>query len=83
MTVDRETIRRQLNKCYLEFDPDWKNAFWNGHRAELFQHYVRENGGLDIVFKSTTDQEGRWGYELVSVNVVDEVKFTMWLLRWA
>ena len=83
MTVDRETIRCQLNKCYVEFDPDWENAFWNRHRVELFQHYVCENGGLDIVFKGTTDQEGRWAYELISVDVVDEAKFTMWLLRWS
>lgn len=79
--IDPKTISIQINKCYLDYDPFYPNDAHN--RVPAFKYYLERTGGLKLDFEPKIDPTGRYAYELKQVEVVDEPKFTMWLLRWA
>jgi hypothetical protein len=79
--VDTNIIIKQLNKCYLDYDPTWQTKF-DEHRVLSFKSYIEQHGGLRLVFIRSI-KNGKYGYELQQVAIVDEPKFTMWMLRWS
>lgn len=80
--VEPKKIKNQLNKCYVKYDPDWLTV--GGHREKMknFDSYLEETAGLKIDYEYKSDNLGRMGYELHTIEVLNESKFTMWLLKW-
>lgn len=82
-TIDPKLVSKQLNKCYLEYDPEWRHNFQE-ERVTGFKYYAERTAGLKLDFIPKIDQLTlKYGYELKQVEIVDEPKFTMWLLRWS
>lgn len=81
-TLNPKLVKNQLNKCYLEYDPEWRHNFQE-ERIYSFKDYMECTAGLKLDFIPKRDTFGRYGYELQQVDVVDESKYLMWLMRWA
>jgi hypothetical protein len=80
--IDPKTVSKQINKCYLEYDPEWQYNF-REDRVLGFKYYFERSSGLRLDFIPKQDRLGRHGYELQQVAVVDEPKYLMWMLRYS
>jgi hypothetical protein len=76
--INPKEITPQLNKCFLDYAecPTKNDTIINA-----FKYNVGETGGIRVQFKVET-KEGRYGYAVEKVEIIDEQMFTMWLLRW-
>jgi len=79
-TISTNTITKQLNKCYMEFDPDWPDDMQ--YRVPAFKYFMEQIAGVKMEFKPVVI-DGEVAYQIDTIEVVDEPKFTMWLLRWS
>lgn len=79
--IDAKQIHSQLNKCYLDYDPNWNISFDNS-RVDEFKYYLEQKCGLKLNCVPATDNLGRVGFEIKQVEIVNDPKFTMWLVRW-
>lgn len=79
--IDPKLVNQFLNKCYIEYDPDWPSS--GEDRIISFRYYIEQTAGLRLDLCPKQDRYGRHGYEVVQVAVVDEKKYTMFALRWA
>ena len=70
-----------MNKCYMAYDPSWPEDA--GQRVEGFKSYVEDTGGLKLDFEPMITSQGRAGYKLKAVEIINEPKYLMWLLKWA
>lgn len=79
--TNTKTITPLINRCYLDYDPGWPTN--PSARIDSFKYHIEHTAGLKLDFTPETNKDGRFGYRLDSVEVVDNPKFTMWMLRWA
>lgn len=81
-TIKPDLINRQLNKCYLEYDPEWTSNP-SSTKIHGFKYHVESTGGMRLDFEPKIDPHTyKHGYKINQVEIVDDPKFTMWLLRW-
>ncbi len=81
-TIDAKEIHSQLNRCYLDYDPTWRKTL-DSSRVNGFMYYLENKAGLKIECQPATDTLGRLGFEITQVEIVNDPKFTLWLLRWS
>jgi hypothetical protein len=79
--VSPTVIKNHINKCYANYDPDWPSS--GDTRINGFKYHVEHTAGVKLDFTPKQDRYGRNVYEVTQVAVIDDPKFTMWLLRWA
>ena len=80
-TVDSKLIQKQMNKCYMEYDPTYPKGVGEPTMMNGFKYYLERTAGIRLEFE-TEIKNGKIGYAMTRVEIVDEPKFTMWLLRW-
>jgi hypothetical protein len=80
-TIPAKQIHSQLNRCYLDYDPSWRTTFDNS-RVDDFMYYLEHKAGLKVECHPATDSLGRLGFEIKQVEIINNPKFTLWLLRW-
>ncbi len=81
--INPKTISPLINRCYLEYDPTWVSEP-NSHRVNSFKYYIERTAGLKLDFEPKIDKlTFKQGYELHSIEVVDDKKYTMFLLRYS
>ena len=79
-TISPDRVRVQMNKCYMAYDPHW--PYSGSSRINGFKYHVEQTAGIKLDFIPTV-KSGKAGYELKQVEIIDDPKFTMWLLRWS
>ncbi len=81
--VPTKDISPLLNKCYLEYDPEWPRSLPK-QRVFAFKYHIERTAGLRLDFNPKVhDVSGKFGYELTQAEVVDEKKYMLFVLRWA
>lgn len=65
----------------MDYDPEYPTD--SKTRVPAFKSYIEQTAGLKLEFIPKIDSSGRFAYELKQVEIVNEPKFTMWLLRWS
>lgn len=80
-TINPKTVHTQLTECYMKYDPDW--ALNGNDRMGGFKYHLEHTAGIRLGLTPDTDKLGRQGYKIDQVEIVDDSKFTMWLLKWA
>jgi len=82
-TISPKAINKQLNKCYMEYDPEWPHNFQE-ERVYNFKYYMELKAGLKLDFVPKIDPPTlKYRYEIQQIEVVDEPKYLMWFLRWS
>lgn len=79
-TINPNTVHGQITDCYMKYDPNWE---CNGNdRMGGFKHHLENTAGikLDLI---PEDRFGKHGYKIKQVEIVNEPKFTMWMLKWS
>ena len=80
--VNPKAINPQINKCYMEYDPSWPDNAQT--RIPAFKYYLERTAGLKLDFTPKVDyNSGKFGYEIHRIEVVDDKKYTFFLLRWS
>ena len=64
----------------MEYDPHWPVD--GLARINGFKYHVEQTAGIKIDFIPSV-KTGKAGFELKQIEIVDDSKFTMWLLRWS
>ena len=80
--INPQSINAPVSKCFLEYLPDWQSTFGNENTINAFKYHLEYTAGLKLDFHPET-RKGKFGYRLDGAEVVDEKKYTMWLLRWS
>lgn len=85
MKIDKNAILPQLNHCYVKFDKNWEWGTSPGEDAVTsFVEYIREDAGLQMACEfSKVNDVGQYGWKITQLDLVDEQKFTLWMLRWS
>lgn len=80
-TINVDKITPLINRCYLDYDPEWRSE--PSAKINGFKYYIERTAGVKLDFAPELNKNGRFGYRLDSVEIVDEPKFTLWMLRWS
>jgi len=80
-TIDPKYINKQINKCFLEYDPDWASNYKAENHVKGFKYYVEQLAGLKLDFQPET-KNTQFGYRLDKVEIVDDKKYTMFLIKY-
>jgi len=80
-TINAGAIKKQLNKCYMDYDPEWTHT--GDVRISGFKYHVEHTAGIKLYVVPAKDRMGRLRYEIKQAEIVNDPKFTMWLLRWS
>lgn len=85
MNIDKNAIIPQLNLCYVNFDKNWEwGELPNEISVHRFVEYILEDAGLQMKIElSKVNDVGRYGWKITHLDLVDEQKFTLWMLRWS
>jgi hypothetical protein len=85
MKLDKNTILPQLNLCYINFDKNWDWGISPDEAAvQRFAEHILEDAGLQMIFEfSMVNDVGKYGWKITQLDLVDEQKFTLWMLRWS
>ena len=81
-TIDPKLINEQLNRCFLEYDPQWAHNYNADAHINGFKYYIERIAGLKLDFHPET-KRGQFGYRLDGVEIVDEKKFMMFQIQYA
>lgn len=81
-TIDPKLIKNEINKCYSAYDPDWVPNK-NDIKCGAFKYHLEHTAGLKVDFEPDIDRLGMFGYKMNTIEIIDEPRFTMWLLKWA
>lgn len=80
-TISPKVLKTQINRCYMAYDPKYpKDA---SVRVPAFKSYIEQTAGLKLDFIPRLDSTGRFAYELKQIEIVNEPKFTLWLVKWS
>ena len=52
-TIDPKFVSKQMNKCYLDYDPDYPVDMQN--RVPAFKYYVERVAGVKLDFEPKVD----------------------------
>lgn len=80
-TIKPKLINKELNKCYLAYDPEWPVSLPK-QKIFGFKYHLERTAGLKLDYTPKV-KDGRYGFEVNTVEIVDEPRFTMWLLKWS
>ncbi len=81
--IDHNTINSQINRCYLDFDPEWPRSLPK-QRVFAFRYHIERTAGLRLEFNPKIhDVSGKFGYELTRAEVVDDKKYMLFLLKYS
>lgn len=82
--IDINTLYKQLNRCYLDYDPDHSSRpSIDQHRVAAFKYYVEDIAGLTLDYEIVEDGYGGFRYIVNKADVADEEKYLMFILRWS
>ena len=81
-TVNPNLIKEQINNCYDSYDPSWHTNIGNRDIMNSFKYHLEHTAGVNLNFEVELRQ-GRLGYKINSVEIVDEQAFMVWMLKWA
>ena len=68
-----------LNKAYMNHCPGWPTV----DNTRQFYTYAREHYGIDVEFKPAINEKNSFCYKVNGITVIDERKYTLFLLKWA
>lgn len=81
-TVDPKLVNKEINKCFLEYDPDWAKNYTADNHVKGFKYYVERVAGLKLDFQPETRQH-KFGYRLDKVEIVDDRKYAMFMIKYS
>lgn len=64
-----------INRCYNDYHAS------NGYTTGAFKYYLERIAGLKIEFDAGLASSGGW--RVSKAEIVDEVLYLMWLLKWS
>jgi hypothetical protein len=80
--IPTKQISPLINRCYMEYDPNWPTD--QNQRISAFKYYIERTAGLKLDFEPKIDQlTFKQGYELHSVEVVDDKKYMLFVMRYS
>lgn len=81
--IPTKDISPLINKCYLEYDPGWPVTL-KEQRINSFKYYIERTAGLKLDFTPKINQMTfKYGYELNQVEVVDDKKYMLFVMRYS
>lgn len=81
-TINPSRIKDEINKCYLAYDPDWRPQKGDV-KYHAFKYHLERTAGIKIDFEPDINRIGQFGYKMNTIEIVDESRFTMWVLKWS
>lgn len=81
-TVDSSIIKNQINNCYREYDPKWPEGYADAELMGGFKYFLEHTAGIRLEFEPET-KNGKFGYTMKRVEIVDDKKYTMWLIKYS
>lgn len=81
-TIDSSVIKKQINKCYLEYDPNYPACYGEPTMMSGFKYYLERTAGIRLEFESEI-KNGRMGYGMKRVEIVDDKKYMMWTIKYS
>jgi hypothetical protein len=79
-TIKLERIRDQIRKCYVAYDPQW--TVDGPERINAFKYHLEHTAGIKLDFIPAVES-GPPGFIIKQIEILDDPKFTLWLLRWS
>ena len=81
-TIDPKLITPAINKCFLEYDPEWARNWKGKDTVHGFKYYAERIAGLKLDFQPEV-KDGKYGYRLDGVEIVDDKKFMMFQIKYS
>ena len=81
-TVDSTLIKRQVNKCYLEYDPNYPTCYGEPTLMNGFKYYLERTAGIRLEFEPIM-KNGQMGYSMKRVEIVDDKKYMLWTIKYS
>ncbi len=85
MNIEKDSIIPQLNRCYIKFDQDWEwGTTPNEAVVQKFVEHIREEAGIDMyVWRGIVNDMEQYGWKINAIELIDEQKFMLWMLKWS
>lgn len=81
-TISPDIITPAINRCFMEYDPRWEENYNGKDAVHSFKYYAERTAGLKLDFQPET-KDGKYGYRLDGVEIVDEKKFMLFQIKYA
>jgi hypothetical protein len=81
-TISENEIKHQINNCYDAYDPGWPASIGRKDIMKGFKYHLEHTAGIKLDFELDI-RNGKMGYKINSIEIVDESSFLMWALKWA
>ena len=81
-TINPKSIKKQINSCFVDWNPSWERDIGNPLQQKGFKYYLEHEAGIKIDFVLNNDIKGAY-YSINTIEIVDEPKFTWWMLKWS
>ena len=81
-TINPKLISDALNKCFVEYDPNWSINYGNDSHVNGFKYHIERIAGLKLDFHLET-VGAKYGYRLNLVEIVDDKKFMMFQIKYS
>ena len=82
-TVDSAIIKNQINKCYFDYDPTYPKGYGTPDMMGGFKYFLERIAGVRLEFEPNINSMGQMGYAMKRVEVVDDKKYMMWLIKYS
>lgn len=82
ITVESKLIQKQINKCYLEWDSDYPANYSQPELMSGFKYYLERTAGIRMEFEPDI-KNGRTGYSMKRIEIVDDKKYLMWTIKYS
>ena len=80
-TVDANHLKKQINNCYLEWDTGYPANFGEPTMMNSFKYYLERTAGIRLEFEPEI-KNGRMGYGMKRVEIVDDKKYMLWTIKY-
>jgi len=80
-TVDANHLKKQINNCYLEWDTDYPVKFGEPTMMNGFKYYLERTAGIRLEFEPEI-KNGKMGYGMKRVEIVDDKKYMLWTIKY-
>lgn len=81
-TIDSGIIKKQINKCYSDYDPNWPNGYGEPLLMNGFKYFLERTAGIRLEFEPEI-KNGKMGYGMKRVEIVDDKKYMMWTIKYS
>ena len=82
-TIAADQITNQINRCYMDYDPGYPHRFGHEELMSSFKYYLERTSGIRLEFEVEMKKTGQVGYGMKRVEIVDDKKYTMFLMRYS